>query len=558
MTTLSELQKHLINNKFDAYIITRNNIFLGQDILEEENKIKQLSGFSGSAGNMIVFRDKAYLLVDGRYDIQARQQINSSFIEVICTRDSIGSWIQNNISDSCTFAYNPWCHSIAEVDFWKRALDKHNFVEDKHNLLGNRISNHEPEIFELEEKYTGISADEKISYMTQFCQDNKIDAYLVCECDSVSWLMNLRSNLIKNTPILRAFALISSTGEISLFTNDFSTLETELKKYANKTIGLTYNRTPKKIQTLIKDQHIWIRNLNNPISDWKACKNPIEISGFKSAHIRDGVAMCNFLHWLETNYSQSDELQIVNKLQEYRQQQPLFYSNSFETIAGFGSNGAIIHYQPQPETNKALNSNSVLLLDSGAQYFDGTTDVTRTIAIGTPSSAIIDSYTQVLKSHISTSSAIFPYETSGQSLDVIARAPLWQFGKEYSHGTGHGVGHFLNVHEGPHSLSSKNTIPLKKGMITSIEPGFYNEGEYGIRLENLVLIVETNTDFTSPMLTFEPLTMVPFDRRLINKKLLTNQELDWLNNYHQKVYQNLSPLLSPEVDNWLKQATAKI
>ena len=558
MITISELQQQLIANKFDAYIITRNNNFIGQDILEEENKIKELTGFTGSAGNLIVFRNKTILLVDGRYDIQARKQTNPDTVEVICTRDSIGTWIQNNITDSCTFTYDPWCHSVAEVDFWKRALDCHNFIEDSKQLLGNRTSSKEAEIFELDEEFAGITSEEKVSYLTKFCDENKLDAYLICECDCVSWLMNLRSDLIKNTPILRAFALVSKEGEISLFTNDFSSLEKELIAYQNKTIGITYNRTPKKIQNIMKTQHIWDRNINNPIIDWKAIKNPIEIKGSQSAHIRDGIALCNLLYWLESNWQNTDELSIVTKLREFRNQQKHFYSDSFETIAGFEANGAIIHYQPTIETNKNLTSGSVLLLDSGAQYLDGTTDVTRTIAIGKVPAEIIDSYTHVLKAHIAVADSIFPPETAGHCLDTLARAALWQFGKEYAHGTGHGVGHFLNVHEGPQSISNKNSVPLRKDMITSIEPGFYKENQYGIRLENLARIVETTTEFTSPMLKFETLTMVPFDKRLINKELLNHKELEWLNSYHQTVYITLSPLLESNISNWLKQKTSKL
>lgn len=558
MITIPELQKQLIKHKLDAYIITRNNMFLGQDVLEEENMLKILTGFTGSAGSLIVFRDKACLLVDGRYDIQARQQTDSSAVEVFCTRDSIGSWIQNNIKNSCKFAYNPWCHSIAEVDYWKRALTAHEFIEDKDNLLGSRVSSKEAEIFELEEQFAGISSEEKISYLTKFCTDNKLDAYLICECDSVSWLMNLRSDLIKDTPILRAFALVSASGEVSLFINDFASLEKELENYRGKTVGLAYNRTPKKVQFLMKEKRIWINNLNNPIIDWKAAKNPVEISGIKKAHLRDAVAVCRFLHWFDNNWQSLDELGVVAKLREFRAQGQYFYSDSFATIAGFAANGAIIHYQPTAETNRTLKSGSVLLLDSGAQYFDGTTDITRTIAVGQPSAEIIDSYTEVLKAHIAVAAAIFPLNTPGLVLDTLARAALWQFGKDYAHGTGHGVGHFLDVHEGPQSLSLKSLTPLKKDMVVSIEPGFYKENEYGIRLENLALISETSTPFMSPMLNSEPLTLVPFDRRLINKNLLNDKELNWLNSYHQRVFEQLSPQLPQEVAAWLKQATQKI
>lgn len=558
MTTLSDLQKKLAQKKLDAYLVTRNNMFLGQDVLPAENKIAELTGFTGSAGNLIVFQDKAFLLVDGRYDIQARRQTDAKQVEVVCTRDSIGSWIQNNIKNNCKFMYDPWCHAVSETDYWKRALLHHEFLEDKEQLLGNRVIATESEIFELEEEFAGISSEEKISYLTNFCAENKIDGYLITECDAVSWLMNLRSDLLKDTPVLRAFALVSAQGEVCLFINDFSKLEKELDNWQEKTIGIANNRCPKKIKTLMKDKHIWLHNINNPITDWKAAKNPVEIAGFKAGHIRDAVAVCQFLHWFDNNGQTTDELGIVEKLSEFRKQQPHFYSDSFATIAGFGSNGAIIHYQPTPETNKKLEDGSVLLLDSGAQYFDATTDITRTLPIGTPSEEIINSYTEVLKAHIAVANAVFPPNTAGQNIDTLARAALWRFGKDYAHGTGHGVGHFLGVHEGPQSLSLRGSAPLKKDMVISIEPGFYKENDYGIRLENLALIVETSTEYTTPMLKFEPLTLVPFDRRLINKSLLSPDEISWLNDYHQTVFETIAPLLPESTAQWLKQMTRKI
>ena len=558
MITIEQIQQHLIKQKADAYIITRNNMFLGQDILPEENKIFELTNFDGSAGNLIIFRDKVILFVDGRYDTQAREQTNSSQIEVICTKDSIGSWIYSNIKESCKFIYNSWCHSISEVDYWKRSLSHHEFIEDKFDTLGSRISSNTTDIFELDEQFSGISSEEKISYLTKFCLDNKLDAYLICECDSVSWLMNLRSNLLNNTPILRAFALVDTSGETSLFINNFSALNDELKKYNGKNIGIAYNRTPKAIQSIMKENHIWLHNINNPIVEWKAIKNQIEISGIKSAHIQDGIAVCQFLCWLEKNYLNSSELDIVTKLYDFRRQRQNFYSNSFDTIAGFGKNGAIIHYHPTKQTNLKLNQDSILVLDSGAQYLNGTTDITRTIAIGKPSSEMISSYTEVLKAHIAAASTIFPLNTSGSSIDTISRAALWQYGKDYAHGTGHGVGHFLNVHEGPQSLSSKGSFPLKKDMVVSIEPGFYKEGEYGIRIENLVLITETNTKFMPTMLKFEPLTMVPFDRNLINKNMLTKHEIDYINKYHQQVLSNLENLVDKMTLKWLKKACKQI
>ena len=559
--TIEDLQQQLIERKLDAYIVTRNNMFLGQDVLDEENKLLELCNFSGSAGTLFVLQHKAFLLVDGRYEIQAQKEVNQEKITVICTSDSLGSWLQKNFTYPLTIAFDPWCHSISEVEFWHRNLKQHHFIEDTQNTLSSRLCNIEPEIFEHDIEFAGISVDEKISYLTKFMQENKLDAFFISDCDAVSWLLNLRSHTLKHTPVLRAFALVDKDGEVSLFTSDFNKIEIELTKYKGKEIGISPNSCPRRINRLMKDNNIWMHNLQNPIQKWKAVKNPIELSGFKNAHIKDGIALCSFLYWLENNWKNQDELSLVAKLFELRSQQENFQSNSFATIAAVDSNGAIVHYSPTIESNTKLKNGSVLLLDSGGQYLDGTTDVTRTIGIGNVTNQeIIDSYTQVLKAHIAAASSYFPSGISGHIIDTIARAQLWKFGKEYKHGTGHGVGHFLNVHEGPFSLSShRNQYSLEAGQVTSIEPGYYVENRYGIRIENLNYItpVEDN-HFPAAMLKFVPLTLVPIDKRLINIYLLNNQEIEWLNTYHQFVYNKLVEHLSSDIKNWLMQACAPI
>lgn len=557
--TLQEFQKLLIKNKLDAYILTRNNMFLGQDVLEDENKILELTGFSGSAGNLIIFRDKTFLLVDGRYELQASLEVDTSAITVITTSDSIATWIQNNIKDPCTFAYNPWCHSISEVDYWNRSLKRHTFVADEKELLGPRLTGKETNFFEHEIEFAGISMDEKISYLTDFMKQKNLDAFFIPECDCLSWLLNLRSDCLPDTPLIRAFALIDKNGEISLFTNDFRKIEVEAAKYKGLNIGCNFKQTPKQIQNIFKNHRIWVDNLENPITLWKATKNAIEQQGFKQAHLRDGKAMVNFLFWLEKNWPGQDELSIVQKLHQFRQQEKNFFSNSFETIAGFAENGAIVHYKPTPKSNKKLKEGSILLLDSGAQYYEATTDVTRTIAIGKPTQEMIDSYTQVLKAHIAVASVYFPVGTPGCALDALARAQLWKYGKDYNHGTGHGVGCFLNVHEGPQSISSRGNAPFAANMVTSIEPGYYKEGHFGIRIENLALSVpETSLASNKEMLKFSILTLVPLDKSLINKYLLNNQEISWVNQYHEKVYTELAPALEPSVAKWLKKACSPL
>ncbi len=550
--TLHDLQTALIKNNFDAYIVTRGNMFLGQDTLDEENKIKELCGFSGSAGTLLVFRDKAVLMVDGRYELQAALETDSAAVSIVCTNDTVATWINNNQEQPCTFAYDPWCHSASEVDYWNRALKKHTFTPDTKQIIGPRLSNTQAEIFEHEIRFAGLSMNEKISKLTAFMEKNRLDAYFMAECDAVSWLMNLRSNCLPDTPLLRAYALISVDGSVSLFTSDFRAIEVELAAFNGKNIGVSFGQTPKQIYNIMKNQRIYPVNLANPVQNWKAVKNPVELQGFRDAHIRDGAAVVKFLHWLDKNWKNSDELGVVDKLYEFRSAGEHFFGNSFATIAASGPNGAIVHYHPDSRSNRKLDNDSLLLLDSGAQYYDGTTDITRTIALGKPAAEMIESFTQVLKAHIAAATAIFPEETPGIAIDSIARGRLWKFGKDYKHGTGHGVGHFLNVHEGPQRLASSGaSYPLSANMITSIEPGYYQPSAYGIRIENLAAVTES--EFPG-YLKFEPLTMVPIDKRLINKYLLSRQEQAWLNDYHRLVAAKISPLLTGEDLSWLQQA----
>ena len=560
--TLTELQQQLAAQKLDACIITRNNQFLGQDILPEENRLQRLTGFSGSAGNLLVFRDRAFLFTDGRYELQAARETDPEQVEVVITNgQSLGSWLQNHTeSQKLRIAFNPWCHTVSETDFWKRTLKNIEFVEDAGLLSAALLSAKECNIFEHDIEFAGISMDEKIADLTEFMRQNKLDAFLLTACDSVSWLLNLRSDCLPDTPIVRAFAFINALGEVSLFTTDFTKLESELKNYKNRTVGMDCKRSPRALFSLMKKHKIWIENLPDPVQNRKAVKNPVEISGLRKAHLRDGAAVVRLLIWLEQNYNGQTELDVVKKLHDLRAAETNFFSNSFETIAGFAANGAIVHYQPLETTSLKLASGSLLLLDSGAQYLDGTTDITRTIALGSPEPEMIRDFTVVLKAHIALASACFPDGTPGLALDAIAREPLWKCGKNYTHGTGHGVGFFLNVHEGPVSISSRNALtPLAENMITSIEPGYYKENAYGIRIENLARVTRHNSpDFEIPMLCFETLTFVPLDKKLIDKYLLSEEERTWLNNYHRQVFERIAPLLNEAEKDWLRNACAPL
>jgi len=317
------------------YIITHNNAFIGQDVLPQENKLLELCNFSGSAGNLIITQNKSYLLVDGRYTLQAQKEVSHPLVEVICTTDSVGGWLQKNISTPSKIAYNGWCHSIAEVEFWNRTLKQHQFIEDEKNDFNQIVPTSDNNVFEHGIEFAGISSEEKISYLTSFMHTDNLDAFFISEPDAVSWLLNLRSDILPNTPILRAFALINKNAEVKLFTNDFSKIDDELSAYKNKTIGLAFNHTPKSIYSIMKKHKIWVQNHLNPIQQWKSVKNPIELDGFKDCHRQDAIAVCRFLYWLETNWHNQTELSISQKLYEFRSQSPLFKGNSFDTISAF-------------------------------------------------------------------------------------------------------------------------------------------------------------------------------------------------------------------------------
>lgn len=571
--TLQDLQTQLSKHKFNALLITRNNRFLGQDILPEENKIMELTGFSGSAGTLLVTPVSAYLFVDGRYEIQAAREVNPEDVHVVCkTQDTLVSWLKKNSTplDKWTIAYNPECLSVREFEQLQRELPKFDFVADQYHLEGEKISLEKFSAFEHKPQFSGISAEEKLGQVIVDLKKHFFHGFFIGSADSVSWLLNLRSRCLPDTPVLRAAALVDILGNITVFADNiefpqadlqftiapFADLEKYLKNYKKQKIGYDGNFTSQKAFLLAQKHHIDFVPAQDPCQKLKAVKNPVELEGIRQAHLRDGVAVCRFLHWLEKEGLGKTELDIVDKLYDFRKQGDNFFSVSFDTIAGFAANGAVVHYRPQEKTNLKLEKGSLLLLDSGAQYFDGTTDITRTIAVGKPKKEMIDNFTYVLKGHISLSSAVFPQGTSGMKLDTLARNPLWRQGLDYQHGTGHGVGCFLNVHEGPLSISSAGSrYPLEAGMITSIEPGYYKEGHYGIRIENLVEVVPAAYP---GMLKFAYLTLAPIDKRLINKYLLSTEEINWINNYHQNVFKKIQKYLNTEERNWLKDVCSPL
>lgn len=547
----------------DALIICRNNQFLGQDILPSENKIAELTGFDGSAGKLVITKENAFLFVDGRYEIQSKLQTNAEEVTVIVENQNYNfrNWIKENLKKS-RIGYNPWQVSISTFKDWKKLLPDASLIAFPEIIKTPRAT-----AFEHKIEFAGISSEEKI---TKCITQSSADAIFIGAADNVSWLTNLRSNALPETPIIRAFALLSAEGEVVLFADNLilptncsikkyplSKLEQIFKTLSGKKINADFKYTPNIIFDICKKYQINIINTPDVCTFEKAQKNPVEIQGIINAHIRDGVALCKFLHRLDKNKKDLTEIDVVKKLYSFRKKQQFFHSVSFATIAGAGSNSAIIHYHPTKDNHSKIINNSVLLLDSGGQYFDGTTDVTRTIAVGTPTSDMKQKFTMVLKAHIALSSQKFPQNTSGIRLDAICRSILWNCGLDYNHGTGHGVGCFLNVHEGPQSMSvSSSSYPLKPNMVLSIEPGYYKENEFGIRIENLVYVTEDENN--NGFLKFKPLTLAPIDFRLIDEYLLDNGEKEWINRYHNTVYSIISPLLNKAEQKWLEKACSPL
>lgn len=553
------IKNKLISENLDAYLIGYGNRFIGQDVLPEEHKLQYICGFSGSAGMLAVTPKQAYLFVDGRYELQARQEVDLSNITVINKAPCL--------KNVCAFLKEFGCGLVGYDGMSVSALELKN-VRDlglKLKDVGDWVNINSLTKINLEKRsleYAGLASSDKMQPLKRLLAQNSADYYLLTAVDSVSWLLNIYAKDLPCSPVVRAYAVIGKNGLVTLVGDNLQTelpvlsfvdFEKWLAENSSKKFIYDQSSTPVRLQNLLKNS----MEAMDVCQVLKAEKNETELAGMMACHKRDGVALIQLLYWLDNNWKGKTELDVVEKLHEFRQQQNLFFSESFETIAGTAENGAIVHYQPKIKTNKILQENSLLLLDSGGQYLDGTTDVTRTIVLGQPTSEMIHDFTLVLKGHIALSQAVFPEGTCGLCLDILARLPLWREGKDFKHGTGHGVGCFGNVHEGPNRISSKGSLyGFKKNMITSIEPGYYKENAYGIRIENLVYS-KVSAEHEN-YLEFEPLTLVPIDKRLIDVYLLDSGERDWLNNYHRKVYESLAACVNDNVKKWLKASCSPL
>lgn len=585
---VAALRAELARRGIDGFVVPMADEYQNEFVPRHAQRLAWLSGFLGSAGTIIVLRDKAAIFVDGRYTLQVRDQVDLAVFEP-CSYLEVTAWLVENLGAGRTLGYDPWLHTEAGVEALKDACEKAGGLlrpldsNPVDAVWENRPPRPLARIVPHDLRYAGEPAAEKRARMATSVRNAGASALALSTTDSIAWLLNIRGADVSRTPLALAYALLHEDASVDLFVDERKvdgTLRGHLGNQvrvepeealagalaalggAGKTVMIDPTSAPAWFVARLTEGGAGIVRKTNPIQKAKALKNPAELNGTRAAHKRDGAALAKFFRWLAENAPNGtvDELSAVDQLQAFRQEGDLFRDLSFDTISGAGPNGAIVHYRSSEETNRVLGRGELYLVDSGGQYLDGTTDVTRTIAIGTPSAEHRDRFTRVLRGHIALAMARFPKGTTGHQLDVLARMPLWQAGLDFKHGTGHGVGSYLGVHEGPHSISPRpSSVALEAGMIVSNEPGYYLEGAYGIRMENLVAVVPAEPgEDDSPFYEFETLTLAPIDRALIDPAAMSPRELQWLNEYHARVYREVGPQLDDATRAWLAEATAPL
>ena len=571
-----------------AFIIPSTDPHLSEYVAPHWKSREWISGFTGSAGTVVITEKKAGLWTDSRYFLQAAEQLQESGIdlykEMLPETPSITKFLSDELQPGESVGIDGKMFSVEQVESMQAELSAKNiqivFCPDPMDeLWENRPPMPESPAFVYDIKYAGKSCSEKIAAIRTELKKKSAESVMLSALDEIAWTLNLRGNDVHCNPVVVSYLLITEKKAVLFIAPEKVTEEVrnyleeqqiEIQNYSDTEIYLSDLNSSSILMNPAKTNYSVFSSVNPqcriirgeaPVALLKAIRNEQEIKGIHAAMQRDGVALVKFLRWLESAVPSGTEteLSIDRKLHAFRATQDLFAGESFDTIAGYKEHGAIVHYSATEESNATLHPKGFLLLDSGAQYLDGTTDITRTIALGELTTEEKTDYTLVLKGHIALAMAVFPSGTRGAQLDVLARMPLWSHKMNFLHGTGHGVGHFLSVHEGPQSIRmNENPIVLQPGMVTSNEPGVYKGGSHGIRTENLTLVCSAGEGLFGEYLKFETITLCPICKKGIIKELLTADEVDWLNNYHQQVYEKLSPKLNEEEKAWLKEATAAI
>ena len=578
----------LCANGLKAFIIPSTDPHLSEYVAPHWMSREWISGFTGSAGTVVILADKAGLWTDSRYFLQAENELEGSGItlykEMLPETPSITEFLCQNLHPGESAGIDGKMFSVQQVEQMKEELAAHRLRIELAGDLLEEIWEDRPSIpdspaFIYDIRYAGKSCGEKLSDIRAELKKKGIYALLLTALDEVAWTLNLRGSDVHCNPVVVSYLLITQenatlfispekvTPEVKAYLEEqkiglqkYDEVETFLSSFHGENILIDPRKTNYAVYSAINPQCSVVRG-ESPVALLKAVRNEQEIAGIHAAMQRDGIALVKFLKWLEEAVpsEKETELSIDKKLHEFRAAQPLYMGESFDTIAGYKEHGAIVHYSATPESDAVLRPKGFLLLDSGAQYLDGTTDITRTIALGELTEEEKTDYTLILKGHIALAMAKFPAGTRGAQLDILARMPIWNYGMNFLHGTGHGVGHFLSVHEGPQSIRmNENPVTLQPGMVTSNEPGVYKAGSHGIRTENLTLVCKDKEGMFGEYYKFETITLCPICKKGIVKEMLTPEETEWLNDYHRTVYEKLSAGLTREEREWLEKATAPI
>ncbi|TYG49619.1 hypothetical protein ES288_D10G108400v1 [Gossypium darwinii] len=623
-----------------ALIVPSEDYHQSEYVSDRDKRREFVSGFTGSAGLALITKDEARLWTDGRYFLQAMQQLSDQWQLMRIGEDpSVDSWISDNLPREAAIGVDPWCVSVDTAQRWERAFAKNQqkLIQTSSNLVDEVWKNQPPAetnpviVHPLE--FAGRSVSEKLKDLREKLAIERARGIIITALDEVAWLYNIRGSDVSYCPVVHAFAIVtlnsaflyvdkrkvsskvsSSIQENGIEVREYGAVSSDVALLASnqleKDTGLSSGRNDVcETGTCEAEENnndlIWVDPASccyalfskldakkmllqqSPLALAKALKNPVELDGLRNAHIRDGAAVVQYLVWLDKQMQEiygasgyflegkgaskkrSETMKLTevtasDKLEGFRATKEHFRGLSFPTISSVGPNAAVIHYSPQPETCAELDPDSIYLFDSGAQYLDGTTDITRTVHFGKPSEHEKACYTSVLKGHIALGNARFPNGTNGHALDILARIPLWRYGLDYRHGTGHGIGSYLNVHEGPHLISFRpqaRNVPLQASMTVTDEPGYYADGNFGIRLENVLVIKEADTEFNfgdKGYLSFEHITWAPYQIKLIDLSLLTPEEIEWLNTYHSKCREILAPSMDKNELDWLKKATEPV
>jgi len=580
---LAALREQLKRDRLDGFVVPLTDEHMSEYVGAYAQRLAWLTGFQGSAGTAVVLPAEAAIFLDGRYTLQVREQVDPKhWAYVSVPETSVSDWLGQHAPGGGRIGYDPWLHTRAWVEAATKALKEKGaelVAVDTNPVDAVWPDKPEPSRARLvvhPDQYAGKSSAEKRAEIADWLSAKRADAVVLSALDSIAWTFNVRGKDVERTPVALAYALVNADGTAELFVqpekvgedvaqhlgnavrlHDRAEFPRALAGFAGKRVTVDPERAVAAIFERLEQGGAETIQLRDPAVLAKAKKNPVEIAGHHAAQARDGAAIVRFLHWLSIEAPKGGltELSAAAKLRAFRDETGLLEDLSFDTISAAGPNAAIPHYRVTDESSLPITMNGIFLIDSGGQYRDGTTDITRTVTVGEPTAEMRDRFTRVLKGHIAIATALFPIGTRGQQIDAFARRPLWEAGLDYAHGTGHGVGSYLSVHEGPARIATfgGGDEPLAEGMILSNEPGYYKGGEYGIRIENLVLVVPKEIPGAErEMLGFETLTFAPIDRRLIEPDMLSEAERAWLNAYHAEVVEKIGPQLEGGVRAWLE------